>query len=152
MCEIVNYSIHMMCITSVNFNSHFRPAAKMGKKHNTVLLERKCGAWTSQAMHDRSVTGLMPWKMHRLSDRVQIAAENELFECIVVRRLEAIDDTFLVANPSGTFLVAKPCGVDFSRKICSWICTAGEDLRAAIVDCHEPAHRYSLKQLVLCGY
>ena len=72
-----------------------------------MLLGRKIDARTSETARNRSVTGLMPWKMHRLSARVQIAAENELFECIVVRRLEAIDDTLLVANPSGTFLVAK---------------------------------------------
>ena len=61
---------------SVDFNSHFRPVAEMGKKHNSVLLDRKFDARTSETARNRSVTDLMSLKMHRLPAQLQIALEN----------------------------------------------------------------------------
>ena len=96
----------------------------MQNKHNTVLLERKIDARTSNVVRYRSLTGLMSWKMHRLPDRLQTVAENEFFECIVIHRLVEVDHGLQRslaggANPSGTFVVAKRCDGDFSCKIYS---------------------------------
>ena len=125
----------------------------MPKKHNTVLLERKIDARTSNVVRYRSLTGLMPWKMYRLPDRLQTVAENELFECIVIHRLVEVDHGLQRslaggANPSATKI---PTTALCDQKSATRICTAGEAPLQAMVDLDEPVDHYALKQLVLCG-
>ena len=96
-------------------------------KNEKINTTRCC--WTGKSTHgparsdpcNRSVTLFRPWKMHRFSTRLLIAAENELFECIVIHRPVEVDHGLQRslaggANPSDICLVAKRCDGDVVAK------------------------------------